>query len=108
MGKLTKAGILALALSLSLAALVAAGPREDAAAAYRRGDYGVAFRLWRPLAEQGDARAQAELGWMYNTSEGVAQNRVQAASWYRKAADQGLADAQTHLGLIELDPEMRQ
>jgi TPR repeat protein len=93
MRKLTKARILALALSFSLAVPVAAGPREDAATAYQRGDYGVAFRLWRPLAEQGDARAQAELGWMYNTGEGVAQNRVQAASWYRKAADQGLADA---------------
>src|ERR1700730_10481885 len=96
----SKARILALALSFSLAVPVAAGPREDAATAYQRGDYGVAFRLWRPLAEQGDARAQAELGRMYDTGEGVAQNRVQAASWYRKAADQGLADAQTYLGLM--------
>jgi hypothetical protein len=88
----SKAGILALALSFSLAVPVAAGPREDAATAYQRGDYGIAFRLWRPLAEQGDARAQAELGRMYDTGEGVAQNRVQAANWYRKAADQGLAD----------------
>jgi len=96
-GKLTKAGILALALSLSLAVPVAAGPREDAATAYQRGDYGVAFRLWRSLAEQGEARAQAELGRMYETGEAVAQNRVQAASWYRKAGDQGLARAQTVL-----------
>jgi TPR repeat protein len=99
-GKLSKAGILALALSFSLTVPVSAGPREDAGTAYQRGDYGVAFRLWRPLAEQGDARAQAALGGMYNTGDGVAQDRVQAASWYRKAADQGLADAQTHLGLM--------
>ena len=96
-GKLTKAGILALALSLSLAVPVAAGPREDAATAYQRGDYGVAFRLRRSLAEQGEARAQAELGRMYETGEAVAQNRVQAVSWYRNAADQGLARAQTVL-----------
>jgi uncharacterized protein len=99
-GKLTKARILALALSFSLTVPVAAGPREDAATAYQRGDYGVAFRRWRPLAEQGDARAQAELGRMYNTGEGVAQDRVQAAYWFRKAADQGFANAQTHLGLM--------
>jgi hypothetical protein len=100
MGKLTMAGILALALSLSLAVPVAAGPREDATTAYQRGDYGVAFRLWRPLAEQGDARAQAALGRMYNTGEGVAQNRLQAASWYRKAADQGDFGGQLSLGLM--------
>src|SRR6516162_6576532 len=100
MGKLTKARFLALALSLSLVIPATAGPREDAATAYQRGDYGVAFRLWRPLAEQGDACAQAKLGWMYETGDGVAQNREQAASWYHKAANQGLADAQTHLGLM--------
>ena len=33
-----------------------------ATAAYEKGDYATAMRIWRPLAEQGDASAQARLG----------------------------------------------
>jgi hypothetical protein len=42
-----------------------AGPVEDAAAAYKRGDYATAMRLFRPLADEGDASAQVVLGFMY-------------------------------------------
>ncbi len=45
-------------LSLMLTGAAAAGPYEEGVAAYQRGDYATALRLWRPLAEQGDARAQ--------------------------------------------------
>jgi hypothetical protein len=38
-----------------------AGPFEDAVAAYKHGDYATALRLLRPLAEQGNARAQFNL-----------------------------------------------
>jgi hypothetical protein len=48
----------AIILMLSLAAPVVAGPLEDAAAAYGRGDYATTLRLIRPLADQGDASAQ--------------------------------------------------
>ena len=34
-----------------------AGPSEDAEAAYKRGDFASAFRLWKPLAEKGNAEA---------------------------------------------------
>ena len=53
-------------LVLSFAAPVAAGPLEDAVAAYDRGDYAIALRLIRALAEQGDAIAQNNLGAMYS------------------------------------------
>jgi TPR repeat protein len=56
---------------LSLAAPVAAGPWEDAAAAYSRGDYATTLRLLRPLANQGDAGAQYNLGLMYAKGDGV-------------------------------------
>jgi TPR repeat protein len=49
--------------------IVAAGPLEDAGAAYQRGDYPTALRLIRPLAEQGNAVAQFNLGLMYETDE---------------------------------------
>ena len=67
-------------------------------AAYERGDYVTALREWRPLAEQGHAKAQFNLGVMYADGEGIQQDYGQAAQWYRRAAEQGDADAQTNLG----------
>jgi TPR repeat protein len=75
-----------------------AGPFEDAAAAYNKGDYTTAVRLLRPVAEKGDADAQYQLGRMYGSGEGVSQDAAAAMSWYRKAAEQGSADAQRLLG----------
>ena len=51
---------------------MAAGPLEDANAAYNRGDYATALRLLRPLADQGDASAQYNLGVMYDNGQGRA------------------------------------
>jgi hypothetical protein len=89
-------------LALALVGPVMGGPLEDAGAAYGNGDYATAMRLFRPLAEQGDALAQTALGLMYDQGQGVPQHYVQAAEWFRKAADQGDADAQGNLGFINL------
>ena len=86
--------ILLLAASSSVAADFAAG-RE----AYFRGDYATALREWRPLAEQGHAKAQYNLGVMYANGEGVPEDDGQAVFWYRKAAEQGDAKAQYNLGV---------
>ena len=90
--------IVALVLALSLAAAVAAGPLEDANAAYGRGDYAHALRLLRPLADQGNATAQYNLGLLYERGRGVTQDFAEAGRWLRKAADQGFAKAQFALG----------
>ena len=37
---------------------------------------------------------------MFNLGRGVAQSGVETARWYRKAADQGHADAQHYLGTM--------
>ena len=79
---------------------MAAGPLEDANAAYDRGDYAAALRLWGPLANQGDADAQLKLGRMYAFGQGVPKNIAEALKWYRLAAEHGLADAQILLGLL--------
>ena len=72
---------------------------EDGMAAYKRGDYGTALKIWRPLAEQGDAKAQVNLGFMNENGQGVPQDFAEAAKWYRKAAEQGNnAMAQHDLG----------
>jgi hypothetical protein len=57
------------------------------------------------LAEQGNASAQYILGIMYEYGEGVSQDMVQAMYWYRKAAEQGLSDAQFFLGAIYYNGE---
>ena len=87
-------------MSLTLAEAADAGrPFEDGLAAFARQDYATALRLWRPLADQGDARAQNELGTMYDNGLGVPKNYAEAMNWFRKAADQGDASAQYALGL---------
>jgi TPR repeat protein len=66
--------------------------------AYKAGDYSTALKEWRPLAEQGLAKAQHNLGVIYHKGRGVPQNYTQAIHWYRKAAEQGFAMSQFNLG----------
>jgi hypothetical protein len=77
--------------------------RETADAAYQayqEGRYPAALRLARPLAAEGDARAQSILGLLYYHGQGVQQDFAAAATWLRMAADQDDATAQAHLGVI--------
>jgi hypothetical protein len=67
-------------------------------AAYNRGDFATALSSFRPLAEQGSASAQLNLGLMYSKGEGVPENDTEAVRWYRLAADQGHPKAQYNLG----------
>lgn len=68
--------------------------------AFERGDYAAALRNFRPLAEQGYARAQYHLGQMYEQGRGVSRSDAEAAHWYRKAAEQGDDLAQYNLGVM--------
>ena len=73
---------------------------DEAVAALKRGDYATAFREFRPLAEQGNANAQYNLGIMYDNGQGVSQDYAGAVKWFRKAAKQGVAEAQFELGFM--------
>ena len=88
-----------LLLSLGIALRAWAG-FDEAVAAYTRGDYATAVREWLPLAQQGNANAQHNLGVMYDTGKGVPQDYAQALTWYRRAADQGHAKAQYNVGVM--------
>ena len=87
-------------LMLGLAGPVVAGPLEDGNAAHSRGDYVTALRLLKPLADQGNASAQTNLGFMYDNGQGVPQDYAAAVKWYRMAAEQGAASAQYNLGVM--------
>ena len=52
----------------------------------------------RQLAEQGDAKAQFNLGWMYAFREGISEDDREAVKWYTLAAEQGYVSAQFYLG----------
>jgi TPR repeat protein len=89
-----------LAALLLLASSAWAGPIDDAAAAYVRGDYAAALRITRPLAAKGEAWAQSNLGFMYSQGQGVKRNDAEAVKWFRLAAAQGGALGQSNLGLV--------
>ncbi len=57
----------------------------------------------RMLAEQGDAEAMEELGYLYFNGDGVQQNDYEAFQWFQKAAQHGIVEAYFYLGLIYSD-----
>ena len=90
---------------LSVAPVANAEPLEDGLKAYARGDFAAALKLFQPLAEQGDARAEYYLGAIFDPLEeihfegrGVAPDFKEALKWYRRSADQDNAAAQLCLG----------
>lgn len=68
--------------------------------AFLFGQYEVAFKAWKPLADMGYAKAQASLAWMYHTGTGVEKDLNKALELYRLAADQGHPIAQNNLGVF--------
>lgn len=54
----------------------------------------------RGRAERGEAEAQTALGTLYRNGQGVPQDLVQAAHWYRLAAAQGNPGAESDLGFL--------
>ncbi|TSA43924.1 hypothetical protein D4R49_01485 [bacterium] len=95
-----RAAILFAAVFFLLCEIAKAGPFEDGVNAFQRNDYATALRLWRPLANQGKAEAQFNIGLMYDGGLGVKEDRREAANWYRLAANQGYAAAQYNLGVM--------
>lgn len=84
----------------ALSGLAAAGPYEDGVAAFERGDFAAAVKLWHPGARQGHAAAQSALGMVYLTGQGTRANPREAAKWLGKAGAQGEPHAQYLLGAL--------
>ena len=60
----------------------------------------IAAKLFRPLAEKGNAVAQYRITLMHKMGLGVSKDRKQAQKWSRLAAKQGNTDAQVLLGSL--------
>lgn len=96
--KLNKLLILLLILCLS-----ACKGYSDPIQAFESGNYEISYKLFRPLAEQGDLEAQNYLGVQYYLGLGVAKDYKKAVEWYEVAAKKGHADAQRNLGDMYLN-----
>ncbi len=92
------------AVMLLVASSLFAQPLFDkGAAAYKRGDFETALAIFRPLAENGDAKAQSILALMYSYGEGVPMDYRESVRWYRRAAEGNSSVAQYNLGMLYLE-----
>ncbi|HEY6048865.1 MAG TPA: SPOR domain-containing protein [Sphingomicrobium sp.] len=92
--------LLLAALLLTASAPLSAQSVKAGIEAWQRSDYVGAVAIWRPLAEQGDADAEFNLGQAYRLGRGVPTSLSAAQTWFERAANQGHIDAQTTLGLL--------
>jgi|SRR6056300_494473 TPR repeat protein len=70
---------------------------QDGVRAYKQEDYRTAFREWRPLAEQGEARAQFNLGIMYAQGKGIGKNYLLSYVWLSLANKNGHNKAKQYI-----------
>lgn len=54
----------------------------------------------RAAAEEGDSTAQNSFGLRFDSGQGVPRSNAEAAKWFRRAAQQGLSEAQFNLGRL--------
>ena len=88
------------ALLIALIRPLAAQDMQAGYEAYVRGDYAAALKHFRPLAEQGYAGAQAPLGLMYATGQGLPKDNVMAFVWLTAAVQNGDQTAPRNLKII--------
>jgi uncharacterized protein len=94
-----------LSVATLIAGVAAAWPAKGDAlnqgrAAFSRGNYVSAARLFAPLARRGNPRAEAMLGFMYEHGLGAPQAYDVAAELYAGAAERGDPSGQYLLGLM--------
>ncbi|MGO9446625.1 MAG: tetratricopeptide repeat protein, partial [Thiobacillaceae bacterium] len=78
-----------LSVSLLLSASSAWAGLQEAEIALQKSDYATALQELRPLAIQGDAEAQVDIGNIYQFGHVGPPDPMEAAKWYRLAAIQG-------------------
>lgn len=73
---------------------------QRASEAMRAGNYAIAYCIWQPQAEAGDAHAQYNIGWLYHNGYGLAVDDQQALYWWQRAAEQNHIDARFALASL--------
>ena len=67
---------------------------EAGVQAMKRGHYATTLRAFRNLAEEGDAQAENNIGYLYERGLGVPQDYGTALKWYKLAASKYLPEAE--------------
>ena len=67
----------------------------------KKGENNVAFKCFEQVAKKGDGSAQYYCGKCYETGIGVEKDYIQALVWYKKAAKNGIAEAQERVDYYE-------
>lgn len=78
---------------------------EDALALLSKDRYEEAFAALLPHAERGDMRAQAAVGFLFQTGLGVKRNVAAAIKWLEAAALQGSGEAAHNIATLYLTCE---
>lgn len=89
--KLFAAVVTASLMQWAMAGAAHAGTFDDATAAFDKGDYATALKLYRTLADRGDSGAQYAIGRMYAKGQGVPKDPPEAMKWFDKANEQSKA-----------------
>jgi hypothetical protein len=94
-------------LFLAAALPVSAGDYEQGLSYHQDRDFVQSLALFRRAAEQGDARAQFSLAYMYAAGRGVSQDYLEAHKWAAVAEANGHEHAANLLRLVEknMSPE---
>ncbi|WP_116401274.1 tetratricopeptide repeat protein [Methylovirgula sp. 4M-Z18] len=97
----TSAKVIALCTAIVLSSLSRGLAQEESSqceAAFSKRDFEVALKYCAIAAAQGNAKAQDDMGLMYDYGHGTAQDYNAAFSWYVKAAKQGDSEGEYLLG----------
>ena len=89
---------LVFALLVAAHPALAGDPFTEATQAISAGRYTQAAQLLTPLATAGNPQAQYRLGTLHYLGQGIPEDEKQAIYWWKKAANQGSADAMFQLG----------
>lgn len=74
--------------------------------AAKSGQYEQAYSIWLPLAEQGNAYAQVNIGYLYHKGLFVEPNQVEAERWFSRAASANIQDIKEMIRIVEKEQEL--
>lgn len=71
-------------------------------AAFEAGNYTIAFKILKPIADNKNPEAQCIIANIYHLGLGLERNILEAVKWYKKSAQQGYGVASNNLAGIFL------
>lgn len=76
---------------------------REGVAAYDKGDFTQAFKIWLPLAQQVDLAAMRNVALLLRTGKGVERDPTRALWFYEEAGSKGFALAQVNAAFMHLE-----